>query len=404
MNSFVLDRATLWLGDGSARTGHVIVNDGRIETITDGRYCGPLPATDLTGMAISPGLIDLMVLGAFDKSILRDDPTDIARHYLPLGVTSLLFCNGTLPWELLAPLAKNLRRATDYTGLDAARAWGVYSEGPLVHPDCVGGGIRSHVVTPTLENVQFMLDTFGDMLRLINISPGTEGDVEAIRLAVKAGKNVSMAHSAAPADRVLRCVEAGTTVLGHCWDNNVGLLGDSGVQQPTIEQVAFTDDRVRWIHIISDGVHVHPIMIDLVRRARGLEAICLVTDANQKAGTPDGEFVRDNGDIFYKKGGVCRKKRDDGLAGSATFLPDDFRNFVRFTGVKPHEAIRTVTLNPAQSIGIDDQVGILAAGRTADLVAWDDHLCVQRIWRAGREIAPNHDIAETKLSQPVSLS
>lgn len=404
MNTLVLDGAVIWVGDGSVCRGHVIVRDGRIESIADGAYRGPLPKTDLSGMALSPGLIDLMVLGGFDLSILRDNPIEIARRYLRLGVTSLLFCNGTLPWEFLKPVAENVRRAVAYRDLDAARVWGHYAEGPFVVPEYVGGGIRDQVRPPTRENVQSMLDMFGDALHLLNISPGAENDLDAIRQAVSAGKAVSMAHSAAPAEHVLQCLDAGTTVLGHCWDNNFGLIGDSGVQQPTIEHVAFTDERVKWIHIISDGVHVHPILVDLVRRARGLESICLVTDANQKSGTPDGEFIRDNGDVFYKKGGVCRKKRDHGLAGSATFLPDDFRNFVRFTRTRPWEAIRTVTLNPARSIGVDDQVGLVAPGRIADLVAWDDKLRVQRIWRAGREIAPNHDIAETRFNESVALT
>ena len=403
MSKLVLDGAVLWLGDGRTQRGHVVVADGRIESVGTGRYSGDLAAIDLAGTALSPGMIDLMLLGGFDMSIVHDDAIEIARRYLRLGVTSVQFTGGMLPSQTIEKLASRMRQVVGHRDADAAHVWGVYMEGPFMDPDFVGGGLRIHAQAPTTTNVQRIVDLFGEVMMMMNISPGTEGDVEAVHRLRDAGKVVSMAHSNAPAGRVKACLDAGTTVLGHCWDNNSGLLGDSGVQQPTIEHVALTDDRVEFIHLICDGTHVHSVMVELVRRCRGVEAICLVTDANQKSGTPDGEFIRDSGDVFYKRDGVCRKKRDNGLAGSATFLPDDFRNFVRFTGVRPHEAIRTVTSNPARSLGIDDRVGLIAPGLLADLIAWDDRLRVRRIWLGGREIKPVSDLAEVQ-ADPVKLA
>jgi N-acetylglucosamine-6-phosphate deacetylase len=243
--------------------------------------------------------------------------------------------------------------------------------------------------------VQRILD-LGPAVTMINVSPGLENDTGAIRRFREAGKIVSMAHSNAPADRVLACIEAGTSVLGHVWDNNSGLIGDSGVQQPTLEHVALLDERVRFIHVICDGTHVHPLMIRLVLRCRGVEVVCLVTDANIRSGCPDGEFVADDGRRFRKQGGVIRT--DAGwLTGSALLLPDMFRSFVKFTGLPPHEAIRTVTLNPAECLGRADEFGLLAPGRCADLVAWDDQLRIRRVWRAGNELETVSDGAEVRL-------
>ena len=370
------------------------VRGGRIDTVGKGRYGGDLPAIDLGGAALSPGMIDLMVLGGFDMSILRDDQVEIARQYLRLGVTSIQVCTGTLHWEGLNQTAENTRNAQRHEGTDAARVIGLYPEGPFQDPELTGGSAREYAIPPSAENVQRILDELGDAVTMINVSPGTPGDADAARAFVEAGRVVSMAHSNAPADRVKACVDAGTSVLGHTWDNNSGLIGDSGVQQPTIEHVALTDDRVKWLHLISDGTHVHPIMIELMLRCRGVEAICLVTDCNQKSGCADGPFLWDDGRDFYKKDGVCRVKATDGLAGSATLLPDDFRNFVRFTGLPPHVAIRTVTHNAGVSVGLGDHIGLLAPGRCADMVMWDDKLRVRRIWRAGAELGNVSDFAE----------
>lgn len=40
-------------------------------------------------------------------------------------------------------------------------------------------------------------------------------------------------------------------------------------------------------------------------------------------------------------------------------------------GLTPEEALAGMTVNAAQALGIDDQVGTIAAGKVADLVAWD---------------------------------
>jgi N-acetylglucosamine-6-phosphate deacetylase len=268
---------------------------------------------------------------------------------------------------------------------ESADILGLYLEGPFQQPDLTGASLRDYALAPTPTNVQHILDAFGPAITMVNVAPGLAGAPQAVRMLRSAGKVVSMAHANAPAEDVIACVEAGATVLGHTWDNNSGRIGDSGVQQPTLEHVALTDERVRFLHVICDGTHVHPVMVRLTLRCRGLEALCLVTDAVIRAGRPDGPYTNDDGRSFTKKSGVGRT--DAGwLAGSALLLPDHLRVFVAITGVPPAQAIRTVTLNPAASLGLDDRMGLLAPGRHADLVAWQpENLVVKRVWKAGRE-------------------
>ena len=398
MDTCVLDGAMVWVGDGDAFPGHVVVRDGRIVSVGRGHYNGgELPVVNLEGLALSPGMIDLMVLGGFGYSILRNDVVDIARAYLRLGVTSCQFCSGTLSWEMMRQVVANIRRGRAYDAPDAAAILGLYLEGPFQHPQFTGASLVCNALPPTAENVTRLLNDFGDVVTMVNVSPGTEGDAAAVRQLRDAGFVVSMAHSAAVAERVIACIEQGTSVLGHVWDNNSGLTGDSGVQQPTLEEVALTDERVRYIHMICDGAHVHPIMMRLVHRCRGCEAICIVTDASPRAGCPDGPFTWDDGREFYKKGGAARTG-SGGLMGSGLLLPDHFRNFVKFAGVPPAQAIRTVTLNPAASLGLSERIGLIAPGRRADLVAWDPSAVrVRRVWRSGCEIAGVSELAEVSV-------
>lgn len=392
---FVVDNATLWPGDGREFVGHLVVRDGRIEQVENGAYQGSLASIDCGGLALSPGLIDLMVLGGFDLSILRDDPVAIAREYLRLGVTACQFCVGTLPPDLLEKVIDNVRHACRSQVRLSADIVGVYLEGPFQKPELTGASMREHAMPPSAQNVQSIIE-LGDIVTMVNVAPCLPDAATAVRALRAAGKIVSMAHSDADENAVLRCLDAGATVLGHIWDNNSGRIGDSGVQQPTLEHVALTDERVRYLHLICDGTHVAPTLIRLTLRCRGVEAVCLVTDAVIRAGRSDGPYLNDDGRRFTKANGVGRT--DTGwLAGSALLLPDHFRRFVQISGLSPAQAIRTVTLNPAAGLGLDTRMGLLAPGRQADIVAWDPKTVdVRRVWKSGVELEDVSDFREVR--------
>ncbi|HJB09264.1 MAG TPA: amidohydrolase [Candidatus Brachybacterium merdavium] len=60
-------------------------------------------------------------------------------------------------------------------------------------------------------------------------------------------------------------------------------------------------------------------------------------------------------------------------------------------GMEPDEALRSITINPAEVLGLGERLGTLDVGKDADLVLWDgDPLDTrhraQRVWQAGREV------------------
>ena len=120
MTELVLDNAQLWYGDGRTDRGHVVVCGDRIGSVAAGRYTGQLPTEDLQGQALSPGLVDLMLLGGFGVSIVDGDLLQIARRSVRMGVTAIQFCGGMLGWEANGRVAQNVRRAM--TCDDAAAA------------------------------------------------------------------------------------------------------------------------------------------------------------------------------------------------------------------------------------------------------------------------------------------
>jgi imidazolonepropionase-like amidohydrolase len=63
---------------------------------------------------------------------------------------------------------------------------------------------------------------------------------------------------------------------------------------------------------------------------------------------------------------------------------------IRYGGMTETEALATVTINPARQLGIDDKVGSIEAGKSADLVLFDQHPLsnfskVLKVWIDGHE-------------------
>ena len=86
---------------------------------------------------------------------------------------------------------------------------------------------------------------------------------------------------------------------------------------------------------------------------------------------------------------ICRDGQcttaDGTLAGSALDMASAVRNAVQRLGLPLDEACRMASQYPAQFIGLGGELGRIAPGYRADLVALDDELQVQGTWIAGED-------------------
>src|SRR5262245_39671758 len=76
-----------------------------------------------------------------------------------------------------------------------------------------------------------------------------------------------------------------------------------------------------------------------------------------------------NGAIMHNAGVVVSFNSDD--AELARRLNLEAAKAVKYGGMKPEEALKFVTLNPAKQLGIDKWVGSIEVGKDADLVIWN---------------------------------
>lgn len=75
--------------------------------------------------------------------------------------------------------------------------------------------------------------------------------------------------------------------------------------------------------------------------------------------------------LMAKRGVLVAINSDDGERMRHLF--NDAAKAVRFGGLSEHEALKTLTINPAILMGIDQQTGTIEAGKDADLAVFNRH-------------------------------
>ncbi len=78
-----------------------------------------------------------------------------------------------------------------------------------------------------------------------------------------------------------------------------------------------------------------------------------------------------NAAIMHRAGVVTAINSDDAEMGRR--LNQEAAKSVKYAGISEEDALKMVTLNPAKMLHLDNQMGSIKAGKSADIVLWTDH-------------------------------
>jgi N-acetylglucosamine-6-phosphate deacetylase len=206
-------------------------------------------------------------------------------------------------------------------------------------------------------------------IKVITLAPEVSENKELITYAIRQGATVALGHSAASYDEVLAAVQLG---LGHSAHTFNGMEGLRHREPGTVGAVLICDEITA--EVIADNIHVHPAVIKLLGRAKGVERTVLITDAIRAAGMPDGTYDLGGQRVTVKEG-VARIATGS-LAGSTLTMDRAVRNAMADTGLSLAETLPMASYNPARVIGMERKKGSLEPGKDADIILLDDELRV----------------------------
>ena len=352
--------------------GDAAVENGRFVSCT-GEPAGEEAVVDAEGMYLIPGLVDIHFHGCKGADMCdgTKEALDVITSYeASVGVTSVCPATMTIPKDELLEVMKN---AGSYEYSGGSHLVGINMEGPFISPAKKGAQAEKYIVDPEIEMFDRLYELSGDAIKLIDVAPELPGAAPFIERASKKCV-VSIAHTTANYDQAKAAFAAGASHVTHLFN----AMPPFNHRDPGV--VGAASDDAAHVEMISDGIHLHPAVVRSVFRWFGAERVCLISDSMRAAGMPNGVYSLGGQTVYMTNGKATLE--DGTIAGSATCLAECFRRAVSF-GVPLDAALRAATINPAQAVGLFDELGSITAGKRADILVLDETLHPEKIFIGG---------------------
>ncbi|MCI9553942.1 MAG: amidohydrolase family protein [Oscillibacter sp.] len=330
------------------------------------------------------------------KKYAVDSPIPVALHLdhgktldscvaaIQGGYTSVMIDGSSLSFEENAELTREV--------VKYAHERGVTVEGELG----VLAGVEDHVFaanstyTNPMDAVKFFRQTGVDALA---ISYGTKhgankGKDTIIRKEIAIATKECMMHEGIEgtlvshgSSTVPQYIVSEINALGgdiHDTFNAMQLLHQ---HRPAILGAVLESDA--YCEAICDGRHLHPGIVRLLLKTKGLNRVVAITDSIMAAGLPDGKYHLGVNEVVVEEGDA--KLASDGTrAGSTLTQNTALKNLLAWTERPLEDLLPLLTENPARLIGVFDRKGSIAEGKDADLTVLDSHLNVEAVFLRGR--------------------
>ena len=368
--------------------GYILVREGIIAELSRGA-----PPPNFSGERVEagegyvlPGFIDLHLhgFGGLEVGAAAGDLLQLARELARRGITAFLPTLVPLPLEQMAAVVEAVDRAMEEQsrareeGRPAgAEILGIHLEGPFLNPAKKGVLRSEYFLLPSESAMEALRWGGSGKVRRITLAPELPGALELIRRLREKGFLVTGGHTAATMEETLAGIEAGISSATHLFNG----MAPFHHRQPGPAGAYLSQRRV-GCELIADGIHLHPLVLRLVLKCKGMEGAFAVSDATPAAGLPPGRYRFDERWISVDEAGACRLP-DGTLAGGSFSMAEICAFLNRELGLTARETALLVSTNPARWAGLAKRKGVLAQGREADIVIADGQYRILGCWIKG---------------------
>ena len=337
---------------------------------------------DAGGLYTAPGLVDIHNHGG-PSELFWQEPEQCCEFFLKHGTTTVLptfYCNLTED-EMLQGL-ENVKEAMK-TRVGKMIA-GIYMEGPYMS----GFGSNQKYIrwNGAIERREYenLIKAMKGYAKIWAIDPIREG-IEGFMADVKAMDEdaiFALGHSRASASACKRVKKYGVKVQTHFSDSGQCPGRAQGTRGAGCDEFTLLNPDM-YAELICDecGIHVDPEKIKTVVRIKGVERMILITDHmadknNYKNNEADGIYY--GPDLSYDYEGH--------LAGSRLTLENACRNLMTHTGYGLCHAVRMASFNPAELLGLENEIGSLDIGKKANIIIINDRFEVKSVFLNGERM------------------
>lgn len=355
--------------NGFINGGYVLVNNGILKEIGKNvpEYIPQSTSViDAMGKNVLPGFIDIHVNGGGGHLAVdghRNAIISMAIAHAKYGTTAMVPTTISVDEEKLIRTISAVSELVEIpTG--GAEVLGIHLEGPFLNPTKRGAHRKEFLKLPSVKYFNELSKLAKGSIRILSLAPELEGSEEVIHYAQQNNVLIALAHSDADYQMTLKAINSGMTLCSHLFN----------AMQPLTHRMpgpigAFLTTPNTYVELISDGVHVHPAVMEIAIKAKGPSGVALVTDAVTPAGTSMTKFDI-MGTQLEVKGNSCYSS-DGNLAGSALTMNKAVQILIEKTSVSFNDAVMMASMTPATLLGLGKRKGSLEVGKDADIVIVD---------------------------------
>ena len=345
--------------------------------------------TDVHGMIVSPGFIDIHTHGAGGADFMDgtvEAYLTAARMHAVYGTTLLYPTTLTCSDEVLFKSFETFRAARD-ANREGAAFGGIHLEGPYLAPAQAGAQDPRYLRNPVSEDYLRILDSCTDIARW-TFSPELEGSLDFARELSRRGILASIGHTNATFDDCDKAFHAGARHMTHFFSCMSTITRRNAYRYAGALEYGYYQDGMS-LEIIADGIHVPSSLLHLILKLRGVDSIALVTDSMRAAGMPDGIYklgdLVDGQDVRVEDG-VAKLMDRSAFAGSVATTDRLVRTMIQMGGCSLLQAVQMASANPARFMGVQDRKGSLEGGKDADILVFDDQIRIERTIIGGKTV------------------
>ena len=355
------------------------IEDGKIKSISLTKKGNSL---DYGDNHIIPGLIDIHTHGYKGGGAADGDAEFIkkwAEYYPQEGVTTFLpGVNVTTEEKIKASLAA-VADAIDMAP-KGAEIHGIFLQAPFMDHDFCGTYNKFLLKAPDVEHLKEYIQCSRNNIRTISLAPEDDKNHETLKYCVAHNIKVCLGFSKCSYEEAMQAIEEGASNVIHCFN----CMGPMLSREPHLPAAAMLNDKV-FCEVMTDGVHVHPAIMQLVGRMKGKDKLISVTDSTSLKGLEPGIYEAEGGKTRICDDGVARLLNGK-IAGSLKQMITNIKDMQEIGKLPLETAINAVTINPAKMLGVDDRKGLIKEGYLADLAIYDDDYKIIQTYVHGEQM------------------